>query len=51
MIGSDDDSEAEAGTPKKKRAMNPNNAFNRPLVLAPKLAELVGEAEVSFRLR
>ncbi|KAN0060896.1 hypothetical protein ACQY0O_006630 [Thecaphora frezii] len=33
---------------KKKRASNPNNPFNRPLILAPKLAEVCGGNEVSL---
>lgn len=39
---SDDDDDQ----PKKKRAVNPNNPFNRPLILAPKLAEVCGGNEV-----
>ncbi|EPQ28184.1 uncharacterized protein PFL1_04013 [Pseudozyma flocculosa PF-1] len=31
---------------KKKRAANPNNPFNRPLILAPKLAEVCGGNEM-----
>nr|CDI52290.1 swib mdm2 domain-containing protein [Melanopsichium pennsylvanicum 4] len=37
----DDDDE-----PRKKRAANPNNPFNRPLVLSPKLAEVCGGNEM-----
>lgn len=39
----DDDNDDE---PKKKRAANPNNPFNRPLVLSPLLAEVCGGPEV-----
>lgn len=40
----DDDDE-----PRKKRAANPNNPFNRPLILSPKLADVCGGNEVCFR--
>ncbi|SPO22281.1 related to UAF30 - subunit of upstream activation factor of RNA polymerase I [Ustilago trichophora] len=39
----DDDDDDE---PRKKRAANPNNPFNRPLVLSPKLAEVCGGNEM-----
>jgi len=32
--------------PKKKRAPNPNNAFNAPMLLSPQLAEVVFETEL-----
>lgn len=44
----DDDDEDE---PRKKRAANPNNPFNRPLILSPKLAEVCGGDEVRVRTR
>lgn len=37
----DDDNE-----PPKKRAANPNNPFNRPLILSPKLADVCGGTEM-----
>ena len=37
--------------PRKKRAANPNNPFNRPLILSPKLAEVCGGDEVSICFR
>ncbi|CBQ70804.1 conserved hypothetical protein [Sporisorium reilianum SRZ2] len=37
----DDDEE-----PRKKRAANPNNPFNRPLILSPKLADVCGGNEM-----
>ncbi len=35
--------------PRKKRAANPNNPFNRPLILSPGLAEVCGGNEVRIR--
>ena len=32
---------------RKKRAANPNNAFNAPQLLSPQLAAVVGETELS----
>ncbi|GAC74537.1 hypothetical protein PANT_12d00019 [Moesziomyces antarcticus T-34] len=40
----DDDDEDEE--PRKKRAANPNNPFNRPLILSPKLADVCGGDEM-----
>lgn len=39
----DDDDDDE---PRKKRAANPNNPFNRPLILSPKMADVCGGNEV-----
>ncbi|PWZ03406.1 SWIB-domain-containing protein [Testicularia cyperi] len=38
--------EDEEDEPRKKRAANPNNPFNRPLILSPKLAEVCGGNEM-----
>lgn len=43
----DDDDDDE---PRKKRAANPNNPFNRPLILSPKMAEVCGGNEVGTRI-
>ncbi|KAJ9477327.1 Upstream activation factor subunit UAF30 [Pseudozyma hubeiensis] len=39
----DDDDDDE---PRKKRVVNPNNPFNRPLILSPKLADVCGGDEM-----
>lgn len=38
--------EDEDDEPRKKRAANPNNPFNRPLILSPKMAEVCGGTEM-----
>ena len=38
--------EGEDGEPKKKRAPNPNSAFNAPMLLSPQLQDIVNETEL-----
>lgn len=50
-IDSDEDGESGATSrsskPARKRAPNPNSAFNRPLLLSPQMAEVCGSQEMA----
>ncbi|KAF2499543.1 SWIB-domain-containing protein [Lophium mytilinum] len=46
-INSDDDSEVESGDGAKKKEVNRNSGFHKPMNLSPALSELLGETSLS----